>query len=135
MTWQELISLGYREEEDNVTFENLLKTIVLENLKNEERKSQLYCALCHVAWYRTDKKIVFSTDQMTAARLIAEFEGTVQMFTHRALGSVNMAWSNYYWTVPNILLEDWIKERFALEGWYPVPYDFESEISISSTQQ
>lgn len=134
MTWQELILLGYTEDDGSV-FENLLKIIVLENLKNEEHKNQLYCALCHVAWYRTDKKIMFSADQMTAASLIAEFEGTVQMYNHRALGVVNMAWTKYYWLVPNVLLEDWIKERFAREGWYPGPYDFESEISISSTQQ
>jgi hypothetical protein len=111
MTDKELDTQGYKETvESNVVFHDLIRRTVLKYLDSEEKKTQIYNALCNIVWYNPKQLVQYSCSWRYAGGLVANVEKSKDYL-------------DYYCSDNEGEVESWIEEEFNKENWFPAKYN------------
>jgi hypothetical protein len=99
-------------------FVNLIKQLVREHNDSEQKKEELYSALCNVIWYKADEPIMYSASWRYAGTLIAEAEdieaGTDDIWRADYLKYFSSGQEGY--------IAPWISEALEARDWFPADY-------------
>ena len=122
MTNIELDAQDYKESDEGyLLFDVLLKKTILEHIDSEDKKKNIYSALCNLIWYNTELKVQCSYSWRHAGGIISEVNN--EYFNEN-----KWDYMDYYLSGYEGVVEDWIKERFNSEGWLPAYYEFKKRI-------
>lgn len=104
-------------EKSSKIFESIIKKIVDENKEDNQKKIDIYCALCNVIWYNIKLKLQYSCSWRYAGGLIARYEENRK----QEYGD-NWNYLNYYCSGNEGIVKDWIEKRLKKENWFKAYY-------------